>query len=87
MQLPIQAGQICRLTNPVGDENPEDVYIVAEDPAPFNHEDEIYIVSLRDLQRNISNPSAVTRIQVVKSDLDVVSENLEEYVKSWNQPA
>ncbi|RKR83987.1 hypothetical protein BDD43_4203 [Mucilaginibacter gracilis] len=36
------------------DENPDDVYAVAEDPAPFEPED-INIVNLRDLQWNVIN--------------------------------
>jgi len=46
------------------DENPGDVYIIAEDPAPFDLEDEIYVVDLRDLQRNVNNPSVTPQMQV-----------------------
>lgn len=58
MQLLGKTGEICRIVNPLDDEIPEDVYIIAEDPAPFDPEDEIYVVNLRDLQRHIKNPSA-----------------------------
>jgi hypothetical protein len=84
MQLPSQAGEICQILHPMDDENPDDVYIIAEDPAPFDLEDELYIVNLRDLQRNVNNPSFAPQIQVVKSDLNVIAANLEEYIKSWN---
>jgi hypothetical protein len=84
MQLPTQAGQICEILHPIHDENPDDVYIIAEDPAPFDPEDEIYIVKLRDLQKNLNNLSAAPQIQVAKSDLNVIANNLEEYIKSWN---
>lgn len=85
MQLPTQAGQICQFLHPLDDENPEDVYIVAEDPTPFDDEDEIYVVNLRDLQRNVGNPAAAPQIQVTKSDLIVIATNLENFIKSWNE--
>lgn len=82
MQLPTQAGEICQILHPMEDENPDDVYIVAEDPAPFYPEDNIYVVNLRDLQRNITNPGAAPQIQITKSELNVIYPNLEEYIKS-----
>lgn len=85
MQLPTQPGQICQIVHPMKDENPDDVYIIAEDPAPFDPEDEIYIVNLRELQRNVNNPAASPQIQVVKGDLNVIAPNLDAYIKSWNK--
>ncbi|MGY3212474.1 hypothetical protein [Mucilaginibacter sp. HD30] len=85
MQLPTQAGEICQILHPIDDENPGDVYIIAEDPAPFDSEDEIYLVNLRDLQRNINSPAAAPQIQVVKSGVNVIAANLEEYINSWNK--
>ena len=85
MHLPTQAGEICQILNPLQDENLNDVYVVAEDPAPFDPEDNIYVVNLRDLQRNIKAPLAVTQIAVTKSDLNVIAKNLEEYISFWNK--
>jgi hypothetical protein len=84
MQTPTQQGQICQILTPMADENPSDVYIIAEDPSPFDLDDDIYIVNLRDLQRNINNPSITSQFPVPKSELNVIAENLEDYVKSWN---
>ena len=84
MQIPTKAGQICKILHPMEDENPEDVYIVAEDPAPFDAEDGIYIVNLRDLQRNLKNPAVTGQLQVAKSELNVIANNLEDYIHSWN---
>ena len=72
------------LINPFADENSEDVYIVAEDPSVYDEDDTIYIVSLNELQRNIHNPAFAPQIPVVKNELNVIAENLEEYIKNWN---
>ena len=82
--IPTNEGQICRLINPLADENPEDVYIIAEDPSDFDGDDTIYIVSLKELQRNIHNPTFAPQIPVTKNELNVIAENLEEYIQSWN---
>jgi hypothetical protein len=50
------AGQICKIVNPLSDENSNDVYIVREDPTPYDLEDSIYVSNLEDLQRNITKP-------------------------------
>ena len=84
MQTPTLPGQICEILTPMEGENPSDVYIVAEDPSPFDLGDEIYIVNLRELQKNLNNPSGASQIAVQKSDLNVVAETLEEYIGSWN---
>jgi hypothetical protein len=84
MQIPTHAGQICQILNPMDDENPSDVYIVAEDPAPFDLNEDIYVVNLRDLQRNVNNPMGTSQIPIQKSGLNVIAADLEEYIKSWN---
>ena len=70
--------------NPLDDESPLDVYIVAEDPTPFDLQENIYVVNLRDLQRNIKNPLSSPQIAIQKSDLNVIAADLEEYIKRWN---
>lgn len=82
--IPTNEGQICKLINPFADENGEDVYIVAEDPSVYDEDDTIYIVSLNELQRNINNPAFADQIPVAKNELNVIAENLEEYIKNWN---
>lgn len=82
--IPTNEGQICRLVNPMADENPEDVYIVAEDPSVFDVDETIYVVSLNDLQRNIHNPVFASQIPVIRNELSVIAEDLETYIGSWN---
>jgi hypothetical protein len=76
-------GQICTIISPLDDENPEDVYVVAEDPAPFDGDDDIYVVNLNDLQRNINNPVTCQQIAVAKNELNVIADNLQDYICSW----
>lgn len=80
--MPTKAGQICRITEVMPDEDPEAVYIISEDPAPFDAEDNIYITDLKELQRNINTPEFTPAIAVPKGSLHVVAENLEGYVAS-----
>jgi len=82
--MPEKAGQICRLINPSEDENLDDVYIVAEDPASFDATDNIYVVNLKELQRNIQNPANSQRIPIEKQELKVIADNLEAYIQGWN---
>jgi hypothetical protein len=88
MQLSITVpkieGQICKIVKPFPDENPEDVYIVAEDPSVFDEDENIYVVNLKDLQKNVRNPSITPQISIAKNELTVIADNLEEYIKSWN---
>ena len=81
--IPKTEGQICKIVNPLPDENPEDVYIVAEDPAVFDEDENIYIVNLKDLQKNV-NGLIIPQISIAKNELTVIAENLEEYIDSWN---
>jgi hypothetical protein len=82
--LPAKPGEICKIVNPLEDENPEDVYIVSEDPAPFDIGDNIYVTSLKELQRNISNPTFTPQIAISKGELLVVAPDLETYIAQWN---
>ncbi|MFC0513103.1 hypothetical protein ACFFGT_02790 [Mucilaginibacter angelicae] len=63
---------------------PEDVYIVTEDPSEFSAEDDILVVNLKELQRNVTNPDNAQRIPVRKDELVVVGDDLATYVQSWN---
>ena len=82
--MPERPGQICKIISDVPDMESEDVYIVAEDPAQFDAEDDILVVGLKELQRNVANPEKAERIAIPKNELVVVGEDLTSYVHSWN---
>ena len=67
------------------DENTDDVYIVSEDPTPFDLADSIYITNLKDLQRNLSNPQLTPQVAVIKGDLTVIADSLEIFISGWNE--
>ena len=82
--MPTKPGQVCKIISDVADMEPEDVFIVAEDPADFDAEDDILVVNLKELQRNIKQPENAERIAVTKNELVVVAEDLSAYVQTWN---
>jgi hypothetical protein len=82
--IPTRPGQICKMVSDVPDMEEEDVFIVSEDPADFGNEDEILVVALKELQRNIKNPDNAERVGIRKDQLVVVGDDLETYVRSWN---
>jgi hypothetical protein len=82
---PSKQGQICKIIKPLPDENPLETYIITEDLSEYGDDDIIYVVSITDLQRNISNPTKAPRKAVTKSELSVVAEDLTSYVESWNK--
>lgn len=84
LNAPTKEGQVCKISNPVGDENPDDVYIITDNPALFEGDDTVYVVNLNDLQRNIKSPLLCSQIPVTKSELILIADSLEEYIKSWN---
>jgi len=82
--IPTHPGQICRIRSPFEDEDPADVYVVTEDPQPFDMEDDIYVVNLKELQRNLSNPAIAPQIAVAKNELTVIADSIEKYIADWN---
>jgi len=84
-QLPAKQGQIVKLRNPTGNENRAETYLILEDLDKYADDAIIYVVSITDLQRNISNPALSPRKAVTKSELTVVAEDLTSYVESWNK--
>ncbi|MES2275435.1 MAG: hypothetical protein V4592_05405 [Bacteroidota bacterium] len=82
--IPSKPGQICKIVSDVPDMEMEEVFIVSEDPSDFDDDDEIMVVGLKELQRNIRNPENAERMGVRKDQLVVVSEDLETYIQSWN---
>jgi hypothetical protein len=85
VRIPQYGGQVCTIINPLEDENPNEVYILSEDPAPFDDDDDIYVVALSDLQRNLKNPVICQQIAVAKNELNVIADNLEDYIHTWNK--
>jgi len=83
--IPSKQGQIVKLKNPMPDENPAETYLILEDLTPYADDAIIYVVSITDLQRNITNPALSPRKAVTKSELTVVAEDLTSYVESWNK--
>jgi hypothetical protein len=84
--MPQRQGQVCRILNPLEDENPEDVYLVVEDPEPYGPEDMVYAVNLKELQRHVKKPQFAPQMAIAKNGLEVVADNLEAYIKGWNKP-
>ena len=82
--MPTKAGQICKILQLMPSENPDTVYIISEDPNPFDTDDMIYVTDLKDLQRNINAPQFTPKFSVSKNNLHVLAENIEEYISSWN---
>ena len=82
--IPNKAGQICRITSPMEDEDPADVYIITEDPSPYDLDDSIYVSNLKDLQRNQRQPLLTPQIAIVKGELSVIANSLQDYISSWN---
>jgi len=83
--MPSIPGQICKIVSGVADMEEEEVYIVTDDPAEFEADDEILVVSLTSLQRNIGDPDLAERLPVRKDELVVVANDLTSYVNSWNK--
>lgn len=83
--IPSKQGQICKLINPMPDENPLETYIITEDLSGKSDDATIYVVSITDLQRNIANPTMAPKKATTKSELSVVAEDLTSYVDSWNR--
>lgn len=83
--IPARPGQICKITSSVPDMEEEEVFIISEDPADFSDDDEIMVVGLKELQRNLKDPDNAERISVRKDQLVVVAEDLPGYIQSWNK--
>lgn len=82
--MPTKPGQIVKIICNVPDLESSDVYIVSEDPIDIADDDDVLIVRLKELQRNIRNPKKAERISVKKDQLVVVSEDLASHIQSWN---
>jgi len=83
--IPSKQGQICKIINPLPDENPAETYIITEDLTQYKSDATIYVVSITDLQRNIAQPDLAPRKAIKISELELVAEDLKSYVASWNK--
>lgn len=83
--MPTKSGQICKIISAIADMEPEDVYILVEDPMDFDEDDDVLVVNLKDLQRNVRQPDRAERIPVTKNELVLVGEDLASYIHDWNK--
>jgi hypothetical protein len=82
---PNKQGQICKIRVPRPDEHPEETYLITEDISQRDGNSITHIVSLTDLQRNVSNPQLTPRKAMAISVLSVVANDLTSFVESWNK--
>lgn len=85
--IPTMQGQVVKLTNPMSGDNPAEAYLILEDLTSYANNAIIYVVSITDLQRNITNPALSPRKAVTKSELTVVAHDLTSYIESFNKLA
>ena len=85
MTLPSKKGQICKFISPLPDEDPNEQYILVEQPATNDADEAVQIVSVTYLQRNMNAPQFAPRNTVRKSDLTVIAEDLQSFVEGLNQ--
>ena len=81
--VPTRQGQICKITNPLPDENPAEAYIITEDVSG-DGDVLLHVVSLTDLQRHISNPALTPCKAIMRSEFTLIAEDLTRFVESWN---
>ncbi len=85
-KMPTKVGQVCKIINPNSDENPNEVYIIREDPAPYPPERQLYVISFSDFLRLARKQDRFPNIiKVEKNQLEVIADSIEEYVASWNK--
>ncbi|MEO3402948.1 hypothetical protein AAFN85_03535 [Mucilaginibacter sp. CAU 1740] len=77
----IHAGQICE----VEDRDPSDVFLITQSDIIASGDNDVEAVRLRDLQRNLSDPSAVIRVRIPFTSLKIIANDLEAYIESWNK--
>jgi len=82
--LPTKQGQIVVIANPLPDEDPNEQYLVAEDPSPYGVDKKILLYSITEIQRSQAKGGIPFGTSVQIGDLHVIGENLEAWVESWN---
>jgi hypothetical protein len=81
---PTKKGQIVKICSPLPDEDPNESYLLAEDPTLYDDKKRLLIYSITSIMRSKQGGGAPLADQVQKGDLTVVGESLEEWVHSWN---
>lgn len=82
--MPSKKGQIVKILNPLAGENPDESYLLAEDPSGYNEKKRLLIYSITSIMRNKHNRGIPDGDLVQKGDLTVVGESLEKWVEGWN---
>jgi hypothetical protein len=82
--IPTRKGQIVKICNPLPGEDPNESYLLAEDPALYDNKKRLLIYSITSIMRSKHNGGTPFADQVQKGDLTVVGESLEEWVRGWN---
>lgn len=86
-KTPTRKGQIVKIINPLPGEDPNESYLLAEDPTPYDEKKRLVIYSITSIMRSKQAGEMPIADQVQKGDLTVVGESLEEWVRGWNYKA
>lgn len=81
---PTRKGQIVKICSPLPDEDPNESYLLAEDPTLYDDKKRLLIYSITSIMRSKHDDGMPLADQVQKGDLTVVGESLEEWVHNWN---
>lgn len=82
--IPTKQGQIVRIFKPLPGEDPNEDYLLSEDPTPYDSNRRLLVYSITEIQRAKHLGTAPFGDQIPKGDLTVVGESLTEWVESWN---
>ena len=82
--IPTRKGQVVKIVKPLFDEDPNETYLLAEDPTPYDDKKRLLIYSITSVLRNKHNSEVLFADQVQKGELTVIGESLEEWVRGWN---
>ena len=83
--IPTKKGQIVKVLKPLPDEDPNESYLLAEDPTGYDNKKRLLVYSITSILRSKHNGTTPFADQIEKGDLTVVGESLEEWVESWNE--
>ena len=82
--LPTRQGQIVKILNLLPGEDPNESYLLAEDPTPYDDKKRLLLYSITSIMRSKHDGGIPVADQVQKGDLTVIGESLEEWVRGWN---
>lgn len=83
--LPTRQGQIVKILNLLQGEDPNESFLLAEDPAPYDNKKRLLLYSITSILRYKDGGEPPVADQVQKGELTVVGESLQEWVESWNE--